>query len=67
MGIEDSSHRGFPDWEALYAVAQAQSGYFTTGQTATAGYSPQLLRKYLDNDAREAVYTRMEREGEQLP
>lgn len=40
---------GSPDWEALYSTAQSQSGYFTTGQAATAGYSPQLLRKYLRN------------------
>ncbi len=49
MGMEVSPHPGSPDWEALYAVAQARSGYFTTWQAATAGYSPQLLRKYLDN------------------
>src|SRR5262249_14142034 len=33
----------------LYAIAQSQSGYFTTGQAVTAGYSPQLLHKYLGN------------------
>ncbi|HSK75670.1 MAG TPA: type IV toxin-antitoxin system AbiEi family antitoxin domain-containing protein [Thermoanaerobaculia bacterium] len=49
MGTEASPRGGTPDWGALYAVAQAQSGYFTTEQAATAGYSPQLLRKYLDN------------------
>jgi predicted transcriptional regulator of viral defense system len=38
-----------PDWNALFGVAQVQSGYFTTGQAAAAGYSPQLLRKYLGN------------------
>ncbi|HEV7671214.1 MAG TPA: type IV toxin-antitoxin system AbiEi family antitoxin domain-containing protein [Thermoanaerobaculia bacterium] len=38
-----------PDWGALFGVAQAQSGYFTTGQAAEAGYSPQLLQKYLGN------------------
>lgn len=32
-----------PDWDALFEVAQAQAGYFTTRQAATAGYSPQLL------------------------
>jgi len=32
-----------PDWDALFGVAQAQAGYFTTGQAAQAGYSPQLL------------------------
>lgn len=45
----DSLHGTLPDWEALYSVAQSQSGYFTTEQAATAGYSPQLLRKYLGN------------------
>lgn len=45
MGTEASP----PDWGALYAVAQAQSGYFTTGQAAAAGYSPQLLQKYIRN------------------
>lgn len=49
MGTESSPRENAPSWESLYAVAQAQSGYFTTGQAATAGYSPQLLRKYLDN------------------
>lgn len=32
-----------PDWDALFEVAQAQAGYFTTRQAASAGYSPQLL------------------------
>ncbi len=32
-----------PDWDALFDVAQAQAGYFTTRQAAQAGYSPQLL------------------------
>ena len=49
MGSGSSSPGGPPDWEALYSTAQSQSGYFTTAQAATAGYSPQLLRKYLDN------------------
>lgn len=49
MGSNDPPHGGPPDWGTLYAVAQSQSGYFTTGQAATAGYSPQLLRKYLGN------------------
>jgi predicted transcriptional regulator of viral defense system len=44
-----SSTQGAPDWGALYEVAQAQSGYFKTGQAAAAGYSPQLLRKYIGN------------------
>ncbi len=47
MGTAASTHGSSPDWDALFGVAQAQSGYFTTGQAAAAGYSPQLLRKYL--------------------
>jgi predicted transcriptional regulator of viral defense system len=35
--------RSAPDWDALFDVAQAQSGYFTTRQAAAAGYSSQLL------------------------
>ena len=38
-----------PDWDALFDVAQAQAGYFTTKQAAQAGYSPQLLAYYRDN------------------
>jgi len=42
--VEPISH---PDWDSLYAVAEAQDGQFTTAQAAEAGYSPQLLTKYL--------------------
>lgn len=60
MGAEISPPGGTPDWGALYATAEAQSGYFTTEQAAMAGYSPQLLRKYLDNGkvarARRGIY-----------
>ncbi|MEA2561134.1 MAG: hypothetical protein QOH06_2638 [Acidobacteriota bacterium] len=38
-----------PDWDALFDVAQAQGGFFTTEQAAMAGYSPQLLHKYIGN------------------
>ena len=38
-----------PDWDALFGVAQAQGGYFTTRQAGAAGYSPQLLYTYLAN------------------
>lgn len=38
-----------PDWDALFDVAQAQAGYFTTKQAAHAGYSPQLLAYHRDN------------------
>jgi hypothetical protein len=41
------THR--PDWNALYAHAEVQAGCFTTAQAADAGYSPQLLEKYLAN------------------
>lgn len=49
MKMDTSHHRTPPDWGALYSVAQSQSGYFTTDQAAGAGYSPQLLRKYVEN------------------
>ena len=38
-----------PRWNQLYATAAAQEGHFTTAQAAAAGYSPQLLVKYLRN------------------
>lgn len=36
-----------PSWDALYGTAEALAGYFTTAHAAKAGYSPQLLHKYL--------------------
>jgi predicted transcriptional regulator of viral defense system len=36
-----------PDWDRLYALAESQEGQFTTAQAAEAGYSSQLLNKYL--------------------
>ena len=38
-----------PDWDRLYEIAIAQDAHFTTRQAAAAGYSPQLLAKYLKN------------------
>jgi predicted transcriptional regulator of viral defense system len=38
---------GSPDWDALYEVASAQAGHFTTQQAARAGYSTQLLLKHI--------------------
>jgi predicted transcriptional regulator of viral defense system len=38
-----------PRWGQLYETAAAQEGHFTTAQAAEAGYSPQLLAKYLQN------------------
>ena len=35
-----------PDWDALYELAEAQAGYFTSQQAAEAGYSPQLLHHH---------------------
>lgn len=49
MSADDSKGQGPPDWDALFEVAQGQHGYFTTKQAAAAGYSPQLLHKYLKN------------------
>jgi len=36
-----------PDWDRLYGVALRQEGHFTTQQAKGAGYSSQLLVKYL--------------------
>src|SRR5438132_9051260 len=36
-----------PDWDRLYETALAQEGHFTTQQALDAGYSSQLLVKYL--------------------
>jgi predicted transcriptional regulator of viral defense system len=49
MRTTASSHGKPPDWSALFGIAEAQSGYFTTEQAAAAGYSSQLLLKYLGN------------------
>ena len=38
-----------PSWDRLFEVALGQEGHFTTQQAAEAGYSPQLLIKYLKN------------------
>ncbi|HOD00606.1 MAG TPA: type IV toxin-antitoxin system AbiEi family antitoxin domain-containing protein [Myxococcota bacterium] len=38
-----------PDFNALFDFALAQEGNFTTAQAAIAGYSPQLIAKYLTN------------------
>ncbi len=49
-----------PRWAQLYEIASAQEGHFTTAQAAVAGYSPQLLAKYLRNGrivrVRRAIY-----------
>jgi predicted transcriptional regulator of viral defense system len=38
-----------PNWDRLFESAVGQDGHFTTKQAAVAGYSPQLLLKYLKN------------------
>jgi predicted transcriptional regulator of viral defense system len=38
-----------PSWDRLFEFAVGQDGHFTTRQAALAGYSPQLLLKYLKN------------------
>jgi predicted transcriptional regulator of viral defense system len=40
---------GPPNWDRLYETAATQEGYVTLRQAAEAGYSPQLLIKYLKN------------------
>lgn len=44
-----------PDWDRLFETAATQEGHFTTQQAAEAGYSPQLLAKYLANGKIERV------------
>jgi predicted transcriptional regulator of viral defense system len=38
-----------PSWDRLFEFAVGQEGHFTTKQAAEAGYSSQLLLKYLKN------------------
>lgn len=47
--IEDERPPETPDWNALFDVAQAQAGYFTTKQAARSGYSSQLLAHHRNN------------------
>jgi predicted transcriptional regulator of viral defense system len=47
MGATGTKRPHAPDWDGLFAVAQAQGGYFTTAQAAQAGYSRPLLHKHL--------------------
>lgn len=44
-----SSRQGAPNWDHLFEMAVGQDGHFSTKQAAEAGYSPQLLIKYLKN------------------
>lgn len=44
-----SSAQSAPNWDRLFEVAVGQDGHFTTKDAAEAGYSPQLLIKYLKN------------------
>lgn len=50
-----SSSTKTPDWDALYATAEAQSGHFTVSQAEACGYSPQLLQKHLARERIERV------------
>ena len=43
------SRKTGPDWDRLYETALAQEGHFTTQQALDAGYSSQLLMKYLNS------------------
>jgi predicted transcriptional regulator of viral defense system len=49
MNTKTHDHRAGPSWDLLYETAAAQAGHFTTAQAEAAGYSPQLLAKYLAN------------------
>ena len=43
------SRHAAPNWDLLFESAVGQDGHFTTQQAAAAGYSPQLLLKYIKN------------------
>jgi predicted transcriptional regulator of viral defense system len=43
-GAKNSEKAG---WDALYALAEAQSGHFSAQQATEIGFYPQRLRKYL--------------------
>ena len=45
MQVTTHTHR--PSWDRLFDTALAQEGHFTTTQAAEAGYSSQLLDRYL--------------------
>lgn len=49
MQSTKTEKRRGPRWTQLYETAAGQEGHFTTAQAAEAGYSPQLLAKYLEN------------------
>jgi predicted transcriptional regulator of viral defense system len=57
---EETTDAPHPDWNRLYEIASAQEGHFTTAQAAEAGYSSQLLAKYLKSErivrVRRSVY-----------
>jgi predicted transcriptional regulator of viral defense system len=42
-----ATHSEETGWDALYAVAEAQSGHFSAQQATDIGFYPQRLRKYL--------------------
>lgn len=44
-----------PDWDALYAIAEEQDGYFTTAQAASVGFSSPLLNHHLGAQRLERV------------
>ena len=47
--VKNTHEQRGPRWNRLYETATTQEGHFTTAQAAQAGYSPQLLAKYLRN------------------
>src|SRR5580698_10247278 len=50
-----SASGAHPAWERLYESAAAQSGYVTQEQAVEAGYSPQLVRYYVQEGRLERV------------
>ncbi len=47
--MNDTTAAEGPDWEALFATASEQAGYFTAAQGRTAGYSWKLLSYHAKN------------------
>ena len=47
--VRDPSAEPAPSWDRLFEFAVGQEGHFTTMQAAAAGYSSQLLLKYVKN------------------
>lgn len=54
--FDSNAPSAVPSWDRLYEIASVQDGHFTTVQAAAAGYSPQLIAKYLHSGRIERVH-----------